>query len=522
MNQRLKKLMKENPSDILFLCGAGISLDAPTSVPTVNRFIHDVLEESGISSETIDRVCNQFGQRNYRFESLVDQIRKNCDADLQLAKLFDSSTFNKIHHFLAFMLREGASVITTNFDNCIENACSFENYEIKKRLVYSGTDLNNEEALSNALIKVHGSHPTVGETSGELVITIKALAKTEGAFKTLPNWRKSLLNSISNKIVVVMGYSCSDDFDIVPLLAESRPREVIWLNYDSKNNIPVFTQDISNIKIIELSKKIVILYYNGLLMPFLLDWCDQASFCLCEGTPQRQFTIKEYIFQFYKTEIEKYTLCNEIFLSYGLYDEVIVAGDNFQLRLQKIKSEFRLGHYTYVIEQSETIVESNAPRQIMIETLYYLSSALYYICDYKKAMELAKKCVCIGWKMRDMDFYLNSLINYASIQYMYASTLSCRDEQANILKRAQRIYRIVQKRAEGINIEAKANALWGLGDLERYMGNPHKALKLLRVARIVLEKIGNVYAINQVEKIIGEIEVESIPPWEAVNLQHEF
>lgn len=184
-------------------------------------------------------------------------------------------------------------------------------------------------------------------------------------------------------------------------------------------------------------------------MPFLLDWCDQASFCLCEGTPQRQFTIKEYIFQFYKTEIEKYTLCNEIFLSYGLYDEVIVAGDNFQLRLQKIKSEFRLGHYTYVIEQSETIVESNAPRQIMIETLYYLSSALYYICDYKKAMELAKKCVCIGWKMRDMDFYLNSLINYASIQYMYASTLSCRDEQANILKRAQRIYRIVQKRAEG-------------------------------------------------------------------------
>ena len=72
------------------------------------------------------------------------------------------------------------------------------------------------------------------------------------------------------------------------------------------------------------------------------------------------------------------------------------------------------------------------------------------------------------------------------------------------------------------NIEAKANALWGLGDLERYMGNPHKALKLLREARIVLEKIGNVYAINQVEKIIGEIEVESIPPWEAVNLQHEF
>ena len=76
MHQKLEKLTKENPEDILFLCGAGISLDAPTSIPTVNKFICDVLEESGISKGTIARVYNQFGKINYRFESLVDQIRK--------------------------------------------------------------------------------------------------------------------------------------------------------------------------------------------------------------------------------------------------------------------------------------------------------------------------------------------------------------------------------------------------------------------------------------------------------------
>ncbi len=509
MYQRLKKLMEENANNILFLCGAGISLDAPASLPTVNKFICDVLKESGISNEIIDRVYNQFGKMNYRFESLVDQIRKNCDADLLLTKLFDSSSFNKIHHFLSLMLRKGSSIITTNFDNCIENACYFENYEFSNRFVYSGEDLSNDEKpLSNVLIKIHGSQPIVKEITGELVITIKALAKTERAFKSFPNWRKYLLNLISNKIVVVMGYSCSDDFDIVPLLAESKPKEVVWLNFDYNNFMPIFTDDISNIKINELSKKIPILYYNGRLMPFLLEWSKQASFCLCEGEHKKQFTVKEYIFRLYKTQVEKYVLCNEIFLSYGLYDEVIILGDNLQLRLQKIKSEFRLKNYQYVIEQSREIMESDAPPKILLEILYYLSSALYYKCDYKEAIEIAKKCVLIGWRMKDMDFYLNSLINYASMQYVYASTLSCKDEQENILKHVQKIYHIVENRAEGINIEARANALWGLGDLERYMGNSYKALELLQEALAVLEKIGNVYAINQLESIIKEVKLE--------------
>lgn len=185
MHQKLEKLTKENPEDILFLCGAGISLDAPTSIPTVNKFICDVLEESGISKGTIARVYNQFGKINYRFESLVDQIRKNCDTDLLLTKLFDSSTFNRIHHFLASMLGLGASIITANFDNCIENACFSENYEFSNRFVYNGMDLSNGDGmpLSNVLVKIHGSRPIEKEVAGELVVTIKALAKTEGALK---------------------------------------------------------------------------------------------------------------------------------------------------------------------------------------------------------------------------------------------------------------------------------------------------------------------------------------------------
>ena len=49
--------------------------------------------------------------------------------------------------------------------------------------MYTGDDLNtSENPLSGMLIKIHGSNPLVNENNAELVITIKALAKTERAF----------------------------------------------------------------------------------------------------------------------------------------------------------------------------------------------------------------------------------------------------------------------------------------------------------------------------------------------------
>ena len=122
------------------------------------------------------------------------------------------------------------------------------------------------------------------------------------------------------------------------LIAESNPKEIIWLNFDSSNSLPVFTDNIANIKIYELSKAVPILYFNSLLVPFLIEWSKQFSFCLCEGEKKHQFTVEEYVSQLYKTQIDKYILCNEIFLSYGLYDEVIVVEGSPQLYLQKIKS----------------------------------------------------------------------------------------------------------------------------------------------------------------------------------------
>lgn len=194
-------------------------MDPPSSLPTVHAFIKNISEECCLSKNTREKLLAQFWNTNYRFECLIDEIRKHLDSKLLVAKLLESPTYNRNHFFLAKMLEKGASVITTNFDNCIEHAVadSSMNYDLKNRLVYNGADINlsNLTFPNNKLVKIHGSHPLNEEEEGELVITISALAKTTNAFSMLPNFKDFLFQLLCNKTLVVLGYSGSDDFDVV-------------------------------------------------------------------------------------------------------------------------------------------------------------------------------------------------------------------------------------------------------------------------------------------------------------------
>ena len=172
--------------------------------------------------------------------------------------------------------------------------------------------------------------------------------------------------------------------------------------------------------------------------------------------------------------------------------------------MQKIKAEFRLGHYKEVVVFCRQI-ESEKEATVEGENLYYYASALYYTGDYSEALEIAKKCITYARKIDDKNLYLNAMNNYASILYVYASTLPKKDEQPR-LEEAERMYSTVLLESEGVNLEARANALWGLGDLERYRGNIFKSKQMLTSALEILENIGNKYAIDQLRSIIKEIE----------------
>lgn len=505
----LEYLFCKNPLEVVFLCGAGISMDPPSSLPTVHAFIKNISEECCLSKNTREKLLAQFWNTNYRFECLIDEIRKHLDSKLLVAKLLESPTYNRNHFFLAKMLEKGASVITTNFDNCIEHAVadSSMNYDLKNRLVYNGADINlsNLTFPNNKLVKIHGSHPLNEEEEGELVITISALAKTTNAFSMLPNFKDFLFQLLCNKTLVVLGYSGSDDFDVVPLLREAQIREIIWIGYNPNFVFPLKCECNDNEKIKSLSLIKHLYYYEGQLHAFEQKWLDHFGDLAGTGSIGASLSFKEYIDRVCPTKDKKKILLNDLLLSYGLYDEVF-DGTNNIVHLQKAKALFRLKKYNATVQICESIlVQTNKDHFAYSEALYYLSSAYYQLGVLDKAMLYSMKCALTGIEKGDYVLYLNSLVNYAGIVYFYGFTKD-EDTKLNCIKNARRKYLTVIKRAKGICIEAEANALWGLGDIAYNLGNNNTALKYLQEAEQTLINIGNVFALNQIQKTISEIQ----------------
>jgi tetratricopeptide (TPR) repeat protein len=267
----------------------------------------------------------------------------------------------------------------------------------------------------------------------------------------------------------------------------------------------VLENEIGNGKVVDLATRLPIFFYSGKLIPFVTFWCQHKGFSLHSGPIKALYSVKQYVQENYPSKEDKAMLNNELLLSYGLYKEVIRIKENTRTRLQLIIAQFRLGYYAEVIKECNELLEICDSNSIKNDTLYFLSSALYYEKEYIEAMDIAKQCCDLAMKCKNKVFYLNNLINYASILYVYAS-LQSESEQECLLEKAARNYKIVLEKSKGVNIEAEANALWGLGDMERYRGNNERAGIYLQQALVILKNIGNSYAIAQLEVILKEIE----------------
>lgn len=150
------------------------------------------------------------------------------------------------------MIRNGHFVMTTNFDFLIEYAllqlgtgkdeilpvitkADYQNYSSPKDLLSEG---------KKTLYKIHGSTKNIvseENTKDSLVTTIQALGSHkvgENVFQVEPFKRLLFENNSNGRYLVVMGYSGSDDFDIVPTLKVLKNlRNIIWINYSQNINM---------------------------------------------------------------------------------------------------------------------------------------------------------------------------------------------------------------------------------------------------------------------------------------------
>jgi len=247
-NLKIRDLISPD-AKLTFLVGAGCSVDPPSSLVAGRKMIEDIVEYTCAESE-IQKILDL---EELRFEQLVEIVRNWLDTELKIIDYYGQCDKPNLQHFyLAEMIKKGHFVMTTNFDFLIEHALldsgvskkdiipvitkeDFQNYKDPTKLYQKG---------KKTLYKVHGSTKNIiskEDTRDSLVATIQAFGSNkvgENVFQVEP-FKRELFNNISNgRSLVIMGYSGSDDFDIVPTLKVLKNiQNIIWINYSGNKKV---------------------------------------------------------------------------------------------------------------------------------------------------------------------------------------------------------------------------------------------------------------------------------------------
>jgi len=230
------QLIQRDPSETVVLAGAGISVEEPSGIPAAwglsEALLRWITSSRSRRSELARRMTpgNQFNPYQFlRFEGLIQAIAAidpNVFRFLEATQAYGAPNPN--HRMLARMALEGATILTTNFDTRIEQAAG----EAKlSTFVLSAS--RRAPTTSDRLIKLHGSFPWKRGRNVTPHATLTQIGKLGLGFERFPEFRDWFRSTTAGKQLIVIGYSASDSFDVVPLIEnEVRAKSVMWLSYE--------------------------------------------------------------------------------------------------------------------------------------------------------------------------------------------------------------------------------------------------------------------------------------------------
>jgi tetratricopeptide (TPR) repeat protein len=193
-------------------CGAGISFNS--GLPLVNDLLSYILKL--IEVNNID--AKKLLKSNLPFEAFIQTLTDEVGVD-DILEIFSKGEPNTNHDLIAELLNLGyvKTVLTTNFDILIEKALikigleEGTNYQVFS----TEKEFENIDWQSNIIkiIKIHGCI----SNKEEMAITLKLVAR-----KTIDQHKNNLISSFFSSTInpnlLVLGYSCSDLFDISPII----------------------------------------------------------------------------------------------------------------------------------------------------------------------------------------------------------------------------------------------------------------------------------------------------------------
>jgi tetratricopeptide (TPR) repeat protein len=231
----LAEWVKGRPFSVL--CGAGISADS--GLPTATG-LHAVVrahfaDDAGALLEPYLTRRDEIPV--LRFEGILDAMQRLLDPDLTVLAGYRLGEAGPAHEALA-MLATKVPVVTTNIDGLVERAAQRARLELTVRFREDDFRVDPEPGLykihgSLSRFDEHGEHELAMHEDGAPVVTLTVISATrESAGR-----RKLIEALLRDTVVIVVGYSSSDDFDVSRWLRTAeRPTHVVWIQFAAGAN----------------------------------------------------------------------------------------------------------------------------------------------------------------------------------------------------------------------------------------------------------------------------------------------
>ena len=255
----MKKLLKEGPvphgtqpanwpdalmaavrsGPLALFVGSGVSRDRPSLLPTGNELrdaMFDAIVSHSIMPEHLLDAARVIALR-CRPESFLYILEEWQGTDWKKSLQFMLDVPPNDNHRLIARLAETKrvrSILTTNFDCLVESSMGqsvsfrqiFRNQDFK---AYAG------DKSTTAVLKLHGS---LADTKGNLTQETIMASLTKVADRVTPGFaaEKALVldEILQSHVVVFLGYSGRDEFDIRPVIEGASAKQIIWVSHIGK------------------------------------------------------------------------------------------------------------------------------------------------------------------------------------------------------------------------------------------------------------------------------------------------
>ncbi len=193
--------------ELILFCGSGISCDSglPTAYGLTDKLLEVIMNKNMHLVQIVS-------QADIPFEYFIESVSKLIPIEIILST-FQHGQPNFIHYVLSALMNEKnvRIITTTNFDLCFEKALDDSGTTYKK--IVHEKKFSKFSHKHNTLIKIHGciNQPESIRSTLESVVDKSKINKRFPAIKRI-------FGAGCDSLVLVLGYSCSDKFDITELV----------------------------------------------------------------------------------------------------------------------------------------------------------------------------------------------------------------------------------------------------------------------------------------------------------------